>query len=411
VQGSSSQKTVRFVGIEGMRAVAACSILVFHCSQLFFTGNVAIFGVLSEALKPMWLGVTAFFVLSGFLLYRPFAAGILSGAALPSIRRYFRHRVLRIFPAYWVILCVTGFVLGAAFLDPVSNETGFLTGQLHVFVLDALLLQEYAPSTIGTGITPAWSLAAEGTFYLLLPLLALGAFRLGRRAGTHRGRVMVALLPAAALELMGVVGHVTESYILPGPLGSFSSGWHSVIDRGFLGQADGFAWGMLVAVLMCEAQAGNLAKPTQRQRLLIEAALAATGVGILLLARPLLPLMFPAPFALLVAYIALNQHRPEAPILRVLGSKPFVAVGLASYSVFLWNVPIYVTMGRFGIVFPGYLGFPVTLAILGTLTGMCSYVTYRFVEAPAIRFARRRRPTAAAAVPTPIEASAPATAG
>jgi peptidoglycan/LPS O-acetylase OafA/YrhL len=158
-----------------MRAIAACSILAFHSTQLFVAGNVAVFGVLAVAGKPLWLGVTCFFVLSGFLLYRPFAGAILTGTALPSIRRYFRHRVLRIFPAYWAILAVTGFVLGAAYIDPVTSATGFLTGHLHVFVLDALLLQEYTPSTIGTGIVPAWSLAAEAVFYVLLPVLALAA--------------------------------------------------------------------------------------------------------------------------------------------------------------------------------------------------------------------------------------------
>ena len=61
-------------------------------------GNIAVFGVLAVAGKPLWLGVTCFFVLSGFLLYRPFADAILSGTALPSIRRYFRHRIFRMTP-------------------------------------------------------------------------------------------------------------------------------------------------------------------------------------------------------------------------------------------------------------------------------------------------------------------------
>ena len=339
-----------------MRAIAACSILVFHSTQLFVAGNVAVFGVLAVAGKPLWLGVTCFFVLSGFLLYRPFADAILSGAALPSVRRYFRHRILRIFPAYWVILAVTGFVLGAAMVDPATSQTGFYTSHLHLFALDALLLHEYAPSTIGTGIMPAWSLAAEAVFYVLLPLLALAAYRAARRVSGHRGRLVLALMPAATLEAIGVVGHVMDSYLLPGPVGSFTAGWHSVIDRGFLGQADGFAWGMFVAVLVCEARAGRLSIPTRRQRLVLEAVLVLGAFAMLMLARPLATLAFPAPFALLLGYIALHQSSDGAtrPVLiRVLGSRPLVAAGLASYSVFLWNVPVYAIMGRVGLVFPG----------------------------------------------------------
>jgi peptidoglycan/LPS O-acetylase OafA/YrhL len=413
VEIGAKREPDRLVGIEGMRAIAACSILVFHSTQLFVVGNVAVFGMLAVAGKPLWLGVTCFFVLSGFLLYRPFAAAILSGAALPSIRRYFRHRILRIVPAYWVILAVTGFVLGAAMLDPATSQTGFFTGHMHLFALDALLIQEYAPSTIGTGIMPAWSLAAEAVFYVLLPLLALGAYRAARRVNHPRARLGLALLPAATLEAIGVVGHVMDSYLLPGQVGSFTAGWHSVIDRGFLGQADGFAWGMFVAVLVCESRAGRLSIPTRHRRLVLEAVLVLGALAMLMLARPLATLAFPAPFALLLAYIALHQQTEgvRRPVLiRVLGSRPLVAAGLASYSVFLWNVPVYAIMGRVGLVFPGYSGYPLTLAILAILTGACSYVTYRFVEAPAIRFARRRRPTAAAA-PTHIEASAPATAG
>jgi peptidoglycan/LPS O-acetylase OafA/YrhL len=413
VDAGAGKQSDRLVGIEGMRAIAACSILVFHATQLFTAGNVAVFGVLAVAGKPLWLGVTCFFVLSGFLLYRPFAAAIMSGAPLPSVRRYFRHRVLRIVPAYWVILVVVGFVLGAACVDPMTAHTGFFTGHLHLFVLDALLLQEYSPSTIATGIMPAWSLAAEAVFYVLLPLLAVAAYRTARRADDHRTRLVMALLPAATLEAIGVAGHIMDSYLFPGPIGSFTAGWHSVIDRGFLGQADGFAWGMFVAVLVCEYRAGRISIPTRRQRLVLEAVLVLGAFAMLMLARPLATLAFPAPFALLLGYIALHQvHQGQTPpvLIRVLGSRPLVAAGLGSYSVFLWNLPIYTTMTRFGIVFPGYSGFPLTLAILAILTGACSYVTYRFVEAPTIRIARRRRPTAAAA-PTPIEASAPATAG
>ena len=99
----------------------------------------------------------------------------------------------------------------------------------------------------------------------------------------HQGRLVLALLPAATLEAIGVVGHVMDSYLLPGPVGSFTAGWHSVIDRGFLGQADGFAWGMFVAVLVCEARAGRLPIPTRHQRLVLESVLVLGAFAMLML--------------------------------------------------------------------------------------------------------------------------------
>jgi peptidoglycan/LPS O-acetylase OafA/YrhL len=395
-----------------MRALAACSILVFHSTQLFLTGNVAAFGLFASASRPLWLGVTAFFVLSGFLLYRPFAAAILRDAEFPSVRRYFRHRILRIFPAYWAVLLITGFVLGAAFINPATSQIGFLTSHIRLFVLDTLLLQEYAPSTIGSGIMPAWSLAAEGLFYVLLPVLAVVAYRASGRATGRRSRVLLALAPVLILEAAGVTGHIIDTYLLPGPMGSFADGWHSVIDRGFLGQADGFAWGMLVAVVWCEAKASRLSIPNRRRRLALEAGVVLGGLGLLMIARPLAAMVFPVPFALLLGYVALNQRPASQPwLIRILGSRPFVAVGLASYSVFLWNVPIFIMMGRYGLVFSGYRGYPLTLAILATLTGICSYLTYRYIEVPAIRFARRRSVKAMAAQAPAIETPAAATIG
>jgi peptidoglycan/LPS O-acetylase OafA/YrhL len=395
-----------------MRAIAACSILLYHSTQVFVTGGVAAFGVLAVAARPLWLGVTAFFVISGFLLYRPFAAAMVNESEFPSVRRYFRHRILRIVPAYWAILAFTGFILGTAFINPVTSQTGSLANHLHLFVLDAFLAQEYAPSTIGTGILPAWSLTAEAVFYVLLPVLALAAFRAIPRAAGPRARLAIALVPVAVLEAAGLVGHILDTYVVPGPIGSFAMGWHSVIDRGFLGQADGFAWGMLVAVIWCEVKAGRLTVPARRSRLILEAAAVLGGLVMLKVAPPMATLVLPVPFALLLGYIALNQNPGSQPVLiRILGSKPLVAVGLASYSVFLWNFPILGTMGRHGLVFGGYAGYPLTLAVLATLTGVCSYVTYRYIEVPAIRIARRRSVKPMAAQAPAIDAPVAATIG
>ena len=87
----------RLVGIEGLRALAACSVLVFH-SWLYASpdGGRADVGALSHVLPDFAFGVILFFTLSGFLLYRPFAAAAIRGQRGPEIRRYLRNRALRI---------------------------------------------------------------------------------------------------------------------------------------------------------------------------------------------------------------------------------------------------------------------------------------------------------------------------
>src|SRR6266702_5271766 len=93
----------RLPGVEGLRAIAACSILVFHAWGLTPTHGTRL-GPFDRFVPDLQFGVVLFFTLSGFLLYRPFAAAILRAELRPSLRSYVRNRALRIVPAYWFIL-------------------------------------------------------------------------------------------------------------------------------------------------------------------------------------------------------------------------------------------------------------------------------------------------------------------
>src|SRR5262245_5006866 len=153
----------RLPGIEGLRAIAAMSVLVYHVySYGAPNGRPPDLGPLSGLFPKFSLGVVLFFSLSGFLLYRPFAAAVLRGEPGPGVRRYLRNRALRIVPAYWVILSLVGLVFGAAVLA--DGRIGFLSSDPRLFAVDLLLVQNYAPATAHTGITPSWSLAVEVVF-------------------------------------------------------------------------------------------------------------------------------------------------------------------------------------------------------------------------------------------------------
>ena len=94
----------RFPLLDSVRAIAALSVVVFHASlwsQITLTGSVA-----APFLSRLDVGVAIFFVLSGFLLYRPFVRARLLGGPAPRVAAYGWRRVLRIVPAYWVALTV-----------------------------------------------------------------------------------------------------------------------------------------------------------------------------------------------------------------------------------------------------------------------------------------------------------------
>src|SRR6266516_1997197 len=87
--------------LDGLRAVAALAVLLTHVA--FQTGEVAR-AAGGAVLARLDAGVAVFFVLSGFLLYRPYALARASGTPRPSIRRYVLRRAARILPAYWLAL-------------------------------------------------------------------------------------------------------------------------------------------------------------------------------------------------------------------------------------------------------------------------------------------------------------------
>ena len=213
--------------MEGVRAVAASCVLIYHC-WLYGAGGGerAQLGLVNRFLLPhLPLGVMLFFALSGFLLYLPFVFSVVNQTKYPDIRRYFRNRALRILPAYWVILFAVGVLLPAAVIrtSPHSITLGRLTSSPTLIVRDAALVQDYLPGSMLTGIGPAWSLAVEVVFYLALPLVSWLAAACARRADGPGGRSLAALVPIALLVVIGLSGRATARFLVV-PGGGWSPG-------------------------------------------------------------------------------------------------------------------------------------------------------------------------------------------
>src|SRR4051794_11402525 len=157
----------RFPAFDGLRAIAAVSVLVVHTAG--DAGTMYRPGTAGALLAHLDVGVTIFFLISGFLLYRPFSAARLSNRPRPSPRRHRAPRVLRIVPAYWLALTVLAIYPGLPRMF--SNDWWIYYG----------FLQTYDADTINTGIGQAWTLGVELSFYAMLPLYAAALDRLWRR--------------------------------------------------------------------------------------------------------------------------------------------------------------------------------------------------------------------------------------
>ncbi|HWI08492.1 MAG TPA: acyltransferase, partial [Solirubrobacteraceae bacterium] len=375
----------RLAGIEGLRALAAGSILAYHVWLFDGGGRVGAGGPAEAGFENLAHGVTLFFALSGFLLYRPFAAAIARAQPLPSVRAYLRNRALRIMPAYWAILLVTALVLGTA---AVRDESGALGhGALTDPVLlgqSALLLQGYDPATVAIGIAPAWSLAVEAVFYVLLALLVAVVAAAARGRPVRSRRVLVLLLPALLLLLVGLSGKYVAGVVLDGSPGDgWSSNWYSVVERSFWANADLFSFGMVAAVVHTEVVDGRLVLPRGwRPAALgvaaaIFAASAATLDGGQLTYLPQNTAVALAAALLVAAACFPTVAGARAPRLRrLLEGRALVVVGIGSYSVFLWHVPVIHWLADHGTMRGGWAGLGLNLALTALVVGALSAVTY-----------------------------------
>ena len=394
--GGTGAPRGRLLGIEGIRAVACTGVVLHH---VWITGGRPGEETFAQAVfLNLGFGVTLFFALSGFLLYRPFAAAIARGGDLPGVREYLRNRALRILPAYWVILLVVAVVLRAADVRDADGALGVGALDEPVALLKAaLLIHDYEPSTLGIGIGTAWSLAVEVVFYLLLPLLVLAAAALARDVAGRGRRVGVLLLPPLLLLLVGLSGKYVAGVVLAAPpAAGFNADWHSVVERSFWAQADLFSFGMAAAVIHTEVVDRRL---VLHPRWRMPALALAAAIALVCASRTddgqlsYLPenTVMAIAAALLVAVVAFpaTGGRPT-PLLRLLELRPVVAAGVASYSVFLWHDPLVAWLGERGVLQPGWGGFAINLAVTALVVGSLSALTYRWIELPALR--RKRRP-------------------
>jgi len=374
-------------------------------------------GLLSRfALRHLPAGVLLFFTLSGFLLYRPLAASVLRQAPRPSVRRYLRNRALRIFPAYLMVLLVVGVLLPAALTGRGSSGSplGRLVGDPGVLLANAFLLQNYFPASMDTGIGPAWSLAVELVFYLVLPLLGWLAAACARAAHTPRSRTGAALVPVAVVIAIGLSGSLVASHVVPP-----GSAWQRGVVRSFWYHADLFALGMALAVARVNLEDGRLRLPTWWRRVAAAGLVMVTLMTVLLTDRGRIQqyqgalvyeTLVTVACALLLALVVLPvtaSARPPA-LVRLLETRVFVAVGLASYSLFLWHEPVVRWLQQHRWTVGGSGGFWVNLVVLGVVSGLLSGLTYRFVERPALSRKTGRPPPGPPASATQAQASAQA---
>lgn len=366
--GDAGAHPSRFPSIEGVRALAALAIVAYHVGELGQTQ-----GLLARVGGRLTLGVPVFFVISAFVLYRPFVAARAAGTPAPAVGPFLLRRVARIVPLYWISLTL---VWATSPLLSSATRTDFFNGvpwwRYYLFS------QVYDGASSIAALAPAWSLNVELVFYLLLPLWALPAAWLVRRG------VPVHLeLAALALVVVGgtaLLQRYTLSYVGKTP----------PANAGF------FAVGMALAILSVDL---GTRRPMLVSRVVgvvgrSAPAVVALAVGVFLVA-PEVPHYEWARLAVAAVAVlpAVFIRRPTAVTARLLTERHLQAIGVLSYGVYLFHrqialglrLHLWAPMSPFDLL--------VALAAVLALTVLLASASYRYLEQPLMRRAKAvRRP-------------------
>ncbi|ROR91410.1 acyltransferase family protein [Nocardioides aurantiacus] len=406
-----------FPALDSLRAVASVAVVATHAS--FWAGAYAA-PVWGTALARLDVGVALFFVLSGFLLSRPWFARRRAGAPPPGTGRYLWKRALRILPVYLLT------VVAALTLLPGNRDAG--PGQ---WLASLLLADTYVDDRLPDGLTQMWSLATEVAFYAVLPALMWCTLRPRRdRSGDARRFVVLvlAMLGVTVVWLLDLSvrldgGGTMLRLWLPSYLTWFGTGLVLAAaqvarsDRGGPAAPDVLGGG------------GRLGRAAWGLEQLGRSPVTCWVAALALLAVASTPVAGPADLSPATLGSALTKNLLYAavaglvvlagvfapaghPLTRLLSLRPLRHLGHLSYGLFCVHLVVLELVARWrGIELFGGRG-PELLVLTLVVSLAVSELLYRLVERPLMRWKDlgRRTPPSSAATTTP-SATATSSAG
>lgn len=385
----------QFPVLDALRALGALAVLTTHVA--FYSGDAYRHGTWGDLLSRLDVGVAIFFVLSGFLLARPWLARAAVGRDRPAAGHYLWKRMLRIAPVYLLAVVLAMVLLRS------NHDLG-----VRDWAVTLLMLNTFVDPLPPAGLSQMWSLGVEVTFYLALPLLMLAAT--GRRRWSP-ARVCAVLL---AMVMVSVWWHLAGAGaaepLTDGPALQWLPAYLTWFAVGI-----GLA---LAHVLLSTGRAGRLVKvllglgrqPGVCWSLAAAALLVATtpvaGPTQLLPSTPAESLTKHLLYAAVGGLLVLSgvAAGPGTRFHTVLGAVPARHLGLISYSLFSLHLLLIDALAP-ALGWELFGGNGVRLwALTVVVSIVCADLTYRFIERPAMRlksrFPLRGRPTPASRTAT-----------
>jgi len=371
----------RIVGADTIRALATLWVFAGHLLVL----EPTLKSVDSSALRVLaagYMGVSAFFVLSGFLLSMPMWRAYLAGDKLPSLGIYIRRRLTRIAPEFYVCVLILAILSGA-----LSSKWGLIQVASCLTFTNSLLPAMYMPSFNA----PLWSIGIEMSFYLLLPVAMFGMFRLRGRVGAPGFLAVLIGLIVLGQPLLMWAAPTLEKAI--GNESLFSATTSSTVKNAGVLFAH-FLIGVIVAGLHLSRSLQRAVGRVNRYDLAVLAgAFVICGSLITGYALPGLGYMhyqwptFPAVIGLMLFSLPRS-----AAVGRWLDGTFFRTTATLSYGLYMWHIPIL-----FGLesVWPKTSDGRIAMFSVFVLTALaCAYLaagaSYYLVGKPSLDWMRAR---------------------
>ena len=401
----------RLNGADFVRAAACLTVLFHHLAQRMSwnddLGALEWFRIFAQIGT---FGVAMFFVLSGFLLARPFWQALDRGEAAPSLRTYAMRRAARILPGFWLALMVT-FVLSITVFGATLDGELVMRLFAGIFTVADWHWVTLFPVEVNG---PLWSISFEVTSYVLLPLGFVALFFLGRWAGKGwQSRILWLGVIALALAAHWL-------FVKYYRVDMHERGW----DYGLIGGAktwmprfNPFAFFAMFAV---GALAGGLQVRWAKYR---SAAFDLLAFAALLWSIYLMKLQLEAqtpdgwgwlgvpygfPWFVLAVGLFLSTAPSSALVGQVLDNRVTRYIARISFGIYIWHYPVLELVRVYWdpLIDHGKASDPtrfvVTCAIITIITFTVAHLSYHLVENPVIQWARgRERRSAGSATLSP----------
>ena len=324
-----SQKSHRNLALDSLRGFSTILIVVYHTFSAsgYPAAHAESFGAYIGRLN---VGVAIFFLLSGFLIFRPFVHVLIHNLPLPEVRSFYLKRAARIIPGYWFAL----FFLAGIDSLTIPNASGFLR---NIF-----LVNPFTTSNVFSGIRQSWTLSVELSFYLLVPVFVLLLLQQSMRK--NRPISISTLFLAISLLFIGtyvfrLFHHLTHFWFL-----ETANIW-------LPSHMDTIGLGMSIAVLVEAPETSRLASKIR--------TIIANHSGLLFLCS-ILVWMLSANINMTIGIVQADFHvdllchflysiaslllvaplcvAPKSLLTKILSLRLFAWLGTISYGIYLWHM-------------------------------------------------------------------------